>query len=369
MTDSRSPIPPAGSDDPHMLLRAGQQALAERRHDDCVALAGQAQQAAAARQDAYAEADALRLAAQCHFLMGRYGQTFDPALRAASLYAKLAMPALQVMALVYAVHTLTEVGLVDDALAVGLQAAQQARDADLFEELGSALSSLAHAHARLGDFEQAEHLHLQAISRARESSDTIFRLRVYGNLLMCVVLAHDELLLRNEAEAARLSIVRALPLARQAQRFIEDAQASEGVLSVLRLNLGRVLALAGEHASGRRLLEHAQAYFEASRTQHALLSTAQALAELLRREGQALPALAAVRGLLAQDAASTNPILSLQLLATEQACLQDLGRDGEALQQRERLQQALLQRETVRRQAGQTLQATRRQLELVLRGT
>ncbi|HEX2010403.1 MAG TPA: tetratricopeptide repeat protein [Roseateles sp.] len=301
-----------------------------------------------------AQGEMLLLLAQSHWWLGHLHRVHRPALRAAVLPGT---PGLRITALGLAALALSELGLADEALPLALQGLELARQPAQHEHLSGALSRTAHVHARLGDLESSELLHMQALSMAREASEPATLLQAYCNLLLSCSLAHEELQEQDQTDAARAALERGLRHLSHARSLLLDARLDGEHRAALELALGRLLLLAERLDEAEPLLQRSIAASERLSSSYYLRSARQALAELYRRRGRPAEALVLLEGGLLDPERQPGLDLQIAALRSAQACQQALSRAEAAAVQAAALHQALAQREAMRRQARQSLEA------------
>jgi hypothetical protein len=295
------------------------------------------------------QSEALLLLALSHWWLGHLGRVHRPALRAAVLPGQ---PSVRIRALNLAALALGELGLADEALPLAQQALQLARQPGQHEQLSGALSCTAHVHARLGDLEAAELLHMQALSMARESSQPAQLQQAYCNLLLSFALAHEELQEQTREPAAAAALQRGLHYVSHARSLLRERRLDEERRAGLELAIGHLLMLCERLDEAEPLLRNAIADSARLGSDYTLRSACHSLAELLRRRGEPAAALALLR------AEPEPPSLGLRIAhqRSRLTCLTALGEDAGAAQAA--LAEALAQRDLMRRQARQSLDAS-----------
>lgn len=272
--------------------------------------------------------DALLLQATACWRQGDLSGVTRPALQAAGLAADLAALRRQcIRALGFAAFALSELGLADAALPHALRGLALAQDDPAqHQALPGALSCAAHVHARLGQFDEAEMLHMQALSLARESGLPEALHQAYANLFSAVVSAHAELAAgAPQADAVRAAQACAQRHASHVLGFLDDQRLGAYRRMVLMLNLGDLLSLAGRLDDAEPLLRHCLALAEEQGTRYYQMSAEAALADLLLRRDRPSEAMSLLQPLLAPDGAQPGSSLRLLALRTALACQGRLG--------------------------------------------
>lgn len=272
--------------------------------------------------------EALLLQAAACWRQGDLPGVTRPALQAATLAGDLAGLRRQcIRALGFAAFALSELGLADSALPHALRGLALAQDDPAqHQALPGALSCAAHVHARLGQFDEAEMLHMQALSLARESGLPEALHQAYANLFSAVVSAHGELASAAEqAQAVRAAQACAQRHASHVLGFLDDKRLGAYRCMVLMLNLGDLLSLAGRLDDAEPLLRRCLMLAEEQGTRYYQMSAEAALADLLLRRDRPSEAYSLLRRLLDPEGAERGSSLHLLALRTALACQRRLG--------------------------------------------
>lgn len=296
-------------------------------------------------------AETLLIEARCHWHRGHLLRVHPPALQAAELARQSGDTRLRVQALHVATLALSELGLADEALPLAQTALQLAQAAELHLLLPPSISYVAHVHARLGDIQNAELMHMQALSLARESAELILLHQAYCNLFVSFHLAHEEQRAEHGAAAAASSLRHARRYTGHALSLLNDERLDLHRRATLMLGLGHVLLLCGQLEEAEQLLQGCARISEELGSLYYLMSARQSLAELRRQQDRAAEALE-----LLQDALSPPPglgafSLQLEALRTAQACHEALGQSEPARAHAAELAAALRSRDAMRQQA------------------
>lgn len=316
---------------------------------------GLAQQALAGPLSAAQRIEALLLVAQSQWRQGDLMRVYRPALQAAALARGQALLPQAIRGLTLAAFALGELSLADEAMPLAQQALELARQPAQHAALPGALSCAAHVCARLCDLEQAEHLHMQALSLARETGEIQSLHQAYGNLIASFIVAHKELLAAGQHGAAQAALARARRDASHARSLLDDPRLDEYRRFGLMLNLGHLLVLADRLDEAEPLLRAGIALAHKQAAGYYLLSGEVSLAELLIRRGRPAEALPLLRGALHPVPGQGGFSLQLSALRSALACQRALGREDEAAALQDELDAALRARDAMREQAQQSL--------------
>lgn len=353
----------------HHWLERARAAWETHQADEALHCAEQAELCAGSLEPPSPElAEAALLQAEAAWALGRHALTFGAAMRASSHYRALKRVGPLVTMLHLAALSASVVGLPEDALPLAMEAVELASSAgqDDPELLPKALGTLAHVHARLGHFEQAESLHLQALSRARETGEGHALLRAYTNALLAGALAFDELNRRQETQAAQALAQRQLKLAFQLRPRLDAGFCNLHQRVVMRVNLALTLMNAGRLGEAGHLLQEAEQLLQAQR--HPALATVlrHSQAELARRQGHWEQAQQLIEPLLAPDGLAATPYLQLQVLRTALSLQQARGDAQRSELLRKRLEQFEDEEARQRAQSADELRALQRRITQAL---
>ncbi|MBB2484150.1 hypothetical protein H5407_02810 [Mitsuaria sp. WAJ17] len=193
-------------------------------------------------------------------------------------------------ALRQAALALCEFGLAAEALPLARASVHYLEREQLHEPLSACLSCLGHVHARLGELDQAELLHMRALSLARESIDSADRMRAYTNLLVSMAAAHEQALDRGDEEGrvmARLALRRAERQLGGARSLAQDGRLHAVFQGVLKLAVAHLLVLLHRLDEAEVLLNQLLAQWSVDdRTRYWRWSAEETLADLLNRRGR-----------------------------------------------------------------------------------
>ncbi len=239
-------------------------------------------------------------------------------------------------ALRQAALALCEFGLAADALPLARAAVRYLELEALHEPLSACLSCLGHVQARLGNLDQAELLHMRALSLARESVDSADRMRAYTNLLVSMTAAHEQALERGDEEGrvmARLALRRAERQLGGAKSLAQDVRLHEAFQDVLKLAVAHLLVLLHRLDEGEVLLNQLLAQWSRDeKTRYWRWSAQESMADLLNRRGRHGEAWRLLAELLAEPDLQTNVQLHGSVL--RQALRSLRGMDGPGAQER-----------------------------------
>ncbi|MBB2487355.1 hypothetical protein H5407_19135 [Mitsuaria sp. WAJ17] len=350
-------------------LERARRALAEQRMRDTLALLD------AARDSC--QLDALAPALRCEIgqMQARAGWALYD-LRQAFAGASLALSLLEAEARLERVEMLdiaslclSGAGLMDEALEMAREAVEQAtRPPQLHTVLPRALGALAHVYAQLGQYDEAEMLHMQALSRARESQEPHAMTRAYTNALLAGALAIDELRRRGEDLQADAMGQRQLRLAFQARSQIEAPEMHPRQRASLLMNIGIGMMHGGRLTEAQALFEAGQVLIRQEELPHAWASLQHAQGECALLAGELERARALLEPLLQPEALQAYPFMRAPLLRNALRLYEACGEAARAAQYTQRLRELQEDQERQRRQVGETLRALRRQTPQWLSG-
>ncbi|MGM9515351.1 tetratricopeptide repeat protein [Roseateles sp. DB2] len=359
------PQPPACE----QCLDLARQALAEQRMRDTLVLLDQAR--------GTCDLDALPAALRCEIgqMQARAGWALYD-LRQAYVGASLALSHLPAQARIERVEMLdiaslclSGAGLMDEALEMAREAVELAtRPPQLHPVLPRALGALAHVCAQLGQYDEAEMLHMQALSRARESQEPHAMTRAYTNALLAGALAIDELRRRGHDLQADAMGQRQLRLAFQARSQMDAPEMNQRQRSSLLLNIGIGMMHGGRLSEAQALFEAGQALIHQDELPHAWASLQHAQGECALLAGDLDRARILLEPLLLPEALQAYPFMRAPLLRNALRLYEASGEAARAAQFMQRLQELEEDQARQRRQVGETLRALRRQTPQWLSG-
>jgi tetratricopeptide (TPR) repeat protein len=319
---------PALDDPAARALDRAQQALAQQRWQHAATLARQAlQELSDPGQQARAH---LTLARAC-WHQASLISCCRHALHADELARQAADAPTEISAATLAAFALAELNLEQHALPLALRALQATQRPQCFGLLATALSCAAHVHARLADLEQAEGLHMRALSHARESGDVRAVQLAFDNLLLSFIFMHRLAAERGDTGIAEAVMRRSRVHLGQIRGLIDRQDLDAWRRLSLTCNLGELLSLAGETTEARALLEAGMVQARQLAADYSMLSASTALAELLAGQQQPEAALACLGG-LSRDSVFGKAGYRLQMrtLQLTQTCCMALQRPAEA---------------------------------------
>ena len=261
-----------------------------------------------------------------------------------------------------AVLCLSGAGLAEEALDLAREAmALAAQPPQLHAMLPRALGALAHVCAQLGQYEEAEMLHMQALSRARESREPHAMTRAYTNALLAGALAVDELRRRGEHLQADAMGQRQLRLAFQARSQLDAPEMNPRQRSTLHLNIGIAMMHGGRLDLAQPMFEAGQALIRQEELPHAWASLQHAQGECALLAGRLDQAHALLEPLLQPAALAAYPFMRAPLLRNALRLYEAAGDATRATQIAHRLQELEDDQRRQRQQAAEALKLLRRQ--------
>ena len=283
-----------------------------------------------------------------HWAMGQFVPTFVCAMRAAALSEQTGQFDAQVRVLGLGAMAACSAGLPDEGLPLALQATQCARDRDLFKPLALGLMTLANVHANLGDFDEAERLHMQALSRARESGEDELLVRSFSLALLSGILCLEEAPVESFGEVTSARVMRLLTLAYQARRYLGETQLPSMHRSTLHLNIGHVLMLGGKYDEAGILFRQATALVPDQGASQLRWSIEHSVCELERRCGRLERAWLLLQTLLERMPKHESLFTHEHILRTALPLARALNFDEEAARFAEQLQTITKEQERLR---------------------
>lgn len=208
---------------------------------------------AEARHDAVAVAQALELQSQCLWMLSEHGAAVEVTLQAAAARQGLQDWVPYVENLARLTVELCRLELYEDALRFAMRALEAAQLSQDAVGLARAVGCLANVHASNGDFDSAESLHLQSLSRARESQSRRDHAVALNNLLSSANTACGHWSDRGEPQRAQNVAQRSAKFVSQAIALVDDPAVSGPLACGLVLNIGQSLNYQGD---SQRALEY-----------------------------------------------------------------------------------------------------------------
>ena len=268
-----------------------------------------------------------------------------------------------------AVLCLSGAGLMDEALDMARQSVEAATQPPVLHAmLPRALGALAHVYAQLGQYDEAEMLHMQALSRARESQEPHAMTRAYTNALLAGALAVDELRRRGEDLQAEALAQRQLRLAFQARSQLDAPEMHVRQRATLLMNVGLALMHGGRLSQAQALFETGQALVHPDELPHAWASLQHAQGECALMAGDLDRARALLEPLLQPAELQAYPFMRAPLLRNARRLFEALGDAPRAAALSQRLAELEEDQQRQRRQVGDALRALRRQTPQWLSG-
>lgn len=232
-------------------------------------------------------------------------------------------------ALRQAALALSEFGMSAEALPMAQAAVRHLERERQHDALSACLSCLGHVHARLGNLEQAELLHMRALSLARESIDNADRMRAYTNLIVSMTAAHEQAMERDDDESrvvARLALLRAQRHLGGARSLALDTRLSSVMQGVLKLAVAHLLVLLHRLDEAEALLQQLLTLWSRSeQTRYWRWSALESMAELLNRRARHGEAWTLLNTLLLEPDLQSNVQLRGTLLRQALRCLRAHG--------------------------------------------
>lgn len=310
--------------------------------------------------DAAATCEASVLRARAAWAIYELTQAYAGAWQALALLPQEAREA-RIEMLDIAAHCLSAAGLFDEALALAREGVDLATaPPQCHAQLPQALGTLAHVCAQLGRYQEAEMLHLQALSRARESREAHSLTRAYSNALLAGALAVDELRRRGNHEEANAFALRQLRLASQARPHLTAPEMSDRQRVAFRLNVALAQMHGGRPDQAMALIDEAEGLLTPDGPPHA-----QASLRLVRGEcALLLDDLALARSclepLMDGPAQQDFPFIRAPLLRNARQLFVRLGDAGRAADLASRLSGLEEEQRQQRRQSAESLRTVQR---------
>lgn len=254
-------------------------------------------------------------------LLGSCRQALSAAVALSNGPASASLP----QALRQAALALCEFGLAAEAQPLARAAVLYLERERLHAPLSACLSCLGHVHARMGQLDQAELLHMRALSLARESIDSTDRMRAYTNLIVSMTAAHEQALERDDEEGrvmARLALRRAERQLGGARSLAQDGRLQGVYQGVLKLAVAHLLVLLHRLDEAETMLNQLLSrWSQDEQTRYWRWSALESMAELLNRRGRPGEAWQLLGELLAVPELQSNVQLHGALLRQALRCL------------------------------------------------
>lgn len=330
---------------------AAQQALDEQRWRDAVALCTTGLPGTA---DPAARAEMLLVWARACWHLADLAECHRLARLANEQAFTAGDEATQIRAGTLAAFALAELHFEEQALSLAAGALALAERPAHYALLPLALSSLGHVHARLGRLEEAELLHLRALSHARETGDTASLQLVHDNLLLSLV----AVLRRAELQGDSPALVSAQQRSRQhiaAARRLLGAELPPWRDLSLRSRLAMLEMLCGRFGSAEALVAEVLPRAQQSQSHDIARSATVTAAEIQHRQGRHADALARLSAQLDDDDPMARPELTWRRLRIQRDCHAALGDPVAAEQADQRLQASQALFEALRGAVRQSL--------------
>lgn len=355
-TDSRPTPAPEPDADPFGPVR---QALTQQRARDALSMLDALVPGLGAA-DAAAQCEACVLRARAAWSVYELEQAYAGAWQALALLAPTQREA-RIEMLDIAAHCLSAAGLFEEGLTLAREGVDLATaPPQCFAQLPQAMGTLAHVCAQLGRYQEAEMLHLQALSRARESREPHALTRAYSNALLAGALAVDELRRRGNHEEADGFAQRQLRLASQARPHLASPEMSDRQRVAFRLNVALAQMHGGRPDLAMALVDEAERLLTPDGPPHA-----QASLRLVRGEcALLLDDLALARSclepLLDGSALQDFPFIRAPLLRNARQLYVRLGDAERAAEMATRLSGLEDEQRQQRRQSAESLRTVQR---------
>ena len=236
----------------HPLLDALSQAQEAARLGQFASAARHASLAcslAQAHEDPCREAQSRTLLSNALFSLGRFEEALSHGASALAIWRRRGDAKQECHQLRLLAHTLSDNDLTEHALELAQAAFDRAEQAGLLGEALTAAALRASLHARLSDFDTAEALLLQVLSRARDGSDEALVTMVINGLVAMLLSALQS---HQASGDARRAAAARLQLRRHATSLLQRGESEPNAFrqAILRSNAGAALAACGELGSG-----------------------------------------------------------------------------------------------------------------------
>ncbi|MDM4765794.1 hypothetical protein [Pelomonas sp. SE-A7] len=342
------------------LLARVSEAIVADRLAEAAQWSAEAEALSQAARDPRLAARATHLRAEVVWRAGDFASAFATALEAGRRHEELQAWPDSIRCLELAALAACEAGLPDEGLPPAVQAVELADRHDLFESMAAALASLAHVQAYLGEYDEAERLHLQALSRAREAADRQILVRSYANALMAGAFAHQSMLDSGQFDRAMAAAQRLLQLANHARRYLDESFMSPRQRAVLRLNMAHGLMCGGRLDEAAQLLKQADQLMLTLDIPALRIAVTHALAEVELRLDRLDEADARMPWLLQQTGGSSSAPVREQVLKTARALALRRGKAVLAEQLGRQLEQVRADQRRQRELAATEIRAAQR---------
>lgn len=334
-------------------------ALTQQRAREALALLDALQPSLPAA-DAAATCEASVLRARAAWAVYELAQAYAGAWQALALLPPEDREA-RVEMLDIAAHCLSAAGLFDEALALAREGVDVATaPPQCHAQLPQALGTLAHVCAQLGRYQEAEMLHLQALSRARESREPHALTRAYSNALLAGALAVDELRRRGSHEEADACAQRQLRLASQARPHLAAPEMSDRQRIAFRLNVALAQMHGGRPDLAMTLIDEAEHLLTPDGPLHAQASLGLVRGECALLLDDLALARSCLEPLLDGAALQDFPFIRAPLLRNARQLYVRLGDNARAAAMASRLSVLEEEQRQQRRQSAESLRTVQR---------
>lgn len=257
--------------------------------------------------------------------------SFQAALQCQEAAQRGADVASAISAATLAAFALAELDWTEPALELARRALDLAQRPSQFKLLPTALSCAAHVNARRADLEASEHLHMRALSFARESGDVQAMQLAYDNLMLSFSMIIRTAQAASQARLTEAVSARARNYAPQIRSLLEHPQLDEWRRISLMHQLGEMLCLCGDLDEAEPLLQNSLKQALNLDASYSSLTIQTALAELYHRKGEPDQALIWLRDSLAlSDVAASGYQRHLRALCLAETCYRSVGQTSSA---------------------------------------
>ncbi len=234
------------------------------------------------------KARALLLSARAHWHLDRLELVFQQASDAALLAGSLGEASLHVSASTMAAFALAELGCADAALPLALEALQATEDlaGGMYVLRPVALSCAAHVRACLAHAQEAEALHMEALSLARENGSPEGLHMALTNLALSLSLTHRAASRRSDEVLGRVVTAYAQKHIPQLRRLARDERLDRWRRVSLLHDLAELLAFCGVIDEAEALYRESMQAADGGLSGYYVLNAKSDLAEVLATQGR-----------------------------------------------------------------------------------